>query len=85
MEGVRRFFYVRYEVGDGSKVRFWHGVWCEDLPLKFSFSKLFTIACGKDAWVKDHMQFQNGNIHWNIFFTRPVHDWEVTVSGLCFL
>jgi hypothetical protein len=27
------------------------------------------------VWVADHMQY--GNIHWNIFFTRPVHDWEV--------
>jgi hypothetical protein len=39
--------------------------------------KLFTIACGKDALVADHMQFWNGNIYWNIFFIRPVHDWEM--------
>jgi len=25
------------------------------------------------------MQIQNGHIHWNILFTRPVHDWEVEV------
>jgi hypothetical protein len=45
--------------------------------LKVSFPKLFTIACGKDVWVADNMQPQNGNIYWNIIFTRPVHDWEV--------
>jgi hypothetical protein len=45
--------------------------------LKFSFPELFTIAHGKDVRVADHMQSQNGNIDWNIFFTRPVHDWEV--------
>jgi hypothetical protein len=50
--------------------------------LKVSFPELFTIACGKDASMADNMQLQNGNIHWNIIFTRPVHDWEVeVVSG----
>jgi hypothetical protein len=23
------------------------------------------------------MQFRDGNIHWNIIFTRSVQDWEV--------
>jgi hypothetical protein len=74
--------HVRYEVGDGSSVLFWHDVWCVEQPLKVSFPKLFTIACGKDACMADNMQLQNGNIHWNIIFTKPVHDWEVeVVSG----
>jgi hypothetical protein len=30
------------------------------------------------------MQFRNGNISWNIFFTRPVHDWEVKVVSALF-
>jgi hypothetical protein len=25
------------------------------------------------------MQFREGNIHWNVIFTRPVQDWEVEV------
>jgi hypothetical protein len=29
--------HVRYEVGDCSRVLFWHDVWCGDLPLKFLF------------------------------------------------
>jgi hypothetical protein len=62
--------YVRYEVGDGSHVMFWHDVWRGEQLLKVSFPELFTIACGKDAWVADNMQLQNGNIHWNIIFTR---------------
>jgi hypothetical protein len=46
---------VRYEVGYGSKVLFWRDVWCGELPLKILFLELFTIACGKDAWVKENM------------------------------
>jgi hypothetical protein len=37
-------------LGDGTKVYFWHDVWCWDQPLKLSFPELFTIACCKDAW-----------------------------------
>jgi hypothetical protein len=56
------------KVSDGSKVCFWHDVWCGDVPLKISYSGLFNIACSKDAWVVDNMQLQEGNIHWNDFF-----------------
>jgi hypothetical protein len=66
--------YVRYEVGDGSRVLFRQDVWCGVQPFKVSFLELFTIACGKDAWVADDMQLDNENIHWNIIFTRMVHD-----------
>jgi hypothetical protein len=76
--------FVIYEVGDGSKVRFWHDLWCGEQSLKISYSDLFSIARCKDAWVADHMQFRNGNLQWNIFFTRPVHDWEVDLVSSFF-
>jgi hypothetical protein len=47
--------------------------------LRRLFPELFLIACGKDAWVAENLQRQNGTILWNILFTRPVHDWEVEV------
>jgi hypothetical protein len=68
---------VRYEIGNGSKVLFWHDVWCGEIPLKTLFPELFLIARGKDAWVEENMQRQNGTILWNILFSRPIHDWEV--------
>jgi hypothetical protein len=51
---------------------------------KYLFPELFTIACGKDVWMEKNMLIQNGNIHWNILFTRPVHDWEVEVASRFF-
>jgi hypothetical protein len=32
----------------------------------------------------ENMLIQNGHIHWNILFTRPVHDWEVEVVSRFF-
>jgi hypothetical protein len=69
--------HVRYEIGNGSKVLFWHDVWCGEIPLKILFPDLFLIARRKDAWVEEIMQRQNGTILWNIMFSRSVHDWEV--------
>jgi hypothetical protein len=75
---------VRYEIGDGPKVLFWHDVWCGEQPLKNLFPKLFTIACAKDVWVAQTMQVHNGSIHWHVLFTQPVHDWEVEVVSSFF-
>ena len=69
--------YMRFEVGNGSKVLFQYDVCCGELPLKVLFPELFTIACGKDVWVVENMQINNGIIHWNILLTRPMQDWEV--------
>jgi hypothetical protein len=35
--------HVRYKVGDGSLILFWHDVWCEDLPLKFLFQNYILL------------------------------------------
>jgi hypothetical protein len=44
-------------VGDGSKVIFWHDVWCGDSPLNVSYPDLLSIAQRKDVSVADNLQF----------------------------
>jgi hypothetical protein len=56
MGGGKFSKFVRFEVGVGSKVSFWHDVWCGHSPLKISYLDLFS-AWRKDAWVADNMQF----------------------------
>jgi hypothetical protein len=36
--------FVRYEVGDGSKVRFWHDLWCGEQPLNISYLDLCSVT-----------------------------------------
>jgi hypothetical protein len=67
--------YVQFEVGDGSRVLFWHDVWCGELPLKILFPALFNIACTEEAWVEENMDIAHSFIHWNVMFIRPVHNW----------
>ena len=71
--------FIRFEVGDGTQIKFWHDVLCGDLPLKESLPVLFRIARNKEAWVSDHMQIMNEEAHWNVHFCRVAQDWEVEV------
>jgi len=35
---------VHYRAKNGSRILFWHGLWCGDQPLKFQFPNLFRMA-----------------------------------------
>jgi hypothetical protein len=71
-EGVGSILrFVSYEVGDESRVGIWHDLWCEEQPLKISYTKLFSIARCKDPWVADHMQIES---LMEYLFTIHVHD-----------
>jgi hypothetical protein len=48
--------YTRFVVGDGSKISFWHDLWCGDIALKVAFPALFDIARLKDAVVADNLE-----------------------------
>jgi hypothetical protein len=39
--------FLSYKVGDGSRISFWHNVWCGIEPLKHSFSDLYSIVQNK--------------------------------------
>ena len=66
--------YVLFDIGDGSRVKFWHGVWCGDSFLKLSFLELFNISRDKEAYVVDLMKFPNGVLYWDMEFLRAVQD-----------
>jgi hypothetical protein len=52
--------HIRFEVGNGSKVCFWHDPWYGDMALKVAFSDLFGIVCAKDAFVASHLELFGG-------------------------
>jgi hypothetical protein len=52
---------TRFEVRDGTKISFWHDMWCGDTTLKVAFTSLFGIACAKDASIADNLEFLGGS------------------------
>jgi len=69
--------FVRFEVGDGSRIKFWHDVGGGDQTLKEAFSVLFSIALHKEALVVNLVQFSNNSFLWNVPGIILVHGWEV--------
>ena len=63
-----------FDLGEGSKIRFWDDIWFGDRALKEAFPSLFCIASLKEASIADNMERSNGTIQWNIQFTRLIHD-----------
>ena len=50
--------FIRYEVGDGTRVKFWDNVWRRDCPLKEAFLDLYNISRTRDASVSEVIQFR---------------------------
>jgi hypothetical protein len=79
LEGVKSFFssHTRFDLGDGSKIRFWDNVWYGETSLKVAFPILYNIADVKDTIVATNMDLSSGTLQWNISFIRLINDWKV--------
>lgn len=53
------FSHTRLEVGDGSKIRPLHDLWCRDKALTETFPELYSITCMKDASVVVHLELSS--------------------------
>jgi hypothetical protein len=68
---------LKFEVGDGTRIRFWDDVWCMDGTLKVAFPELYRIARAPVAFVGDNFQYQGVSFHWDVTFSRLAQDWEL--------
>jgi hypothetical protein len=72
----------RFELGDGSKIKFWDDVWCGEMTLKEDFLVLYDIGRDKDVLVAAHLDSTSGSLQWDVSFIRASHDWEVEVLAV---
>ena len=70
-----------FDVGIGSRVGFWHGCWCGDLPLKEVFPVLFSCATNRNGTIDSCMvQMGAGRTWvWDVSFSRNFNDWEIMI------
>ena len=63
--------FLRFDVGDGTRVKFWEDVWCRDCSLKEAFPDLNSISWTRASSVSEVMHFSDGRLHWDIQFYHP--------------
>ena len=77
--GWMNFFkFLRFDVGDGTRVKFWEDEWCRDCALKVAFLELYSISRTKESLVLEVMWFSDGQLHWDL-----KHRW--ICFGICFI
>ena len=75
--------FLRYDVDDGTRVKFWVDVWCRNRPLKELFPDLYNISRTRDASVSKVLCYANGRIFWDLQFRRLVNDQESQSLDSC--
>ena len=81
--------FLRFDVGDGTKVKFWEDEWCRDCALKVAYLELYGISLTKESLVSKVMWFSDGQLHCDFQLRHPPQDWEETLVdllwGICFI
>ena len=67
---------LRYDVGNGTRVKLWKHVWCGDCTLKDAFPYLYCLSRARDSSMAEVMCWSGGIIHWNFHFCHSPQDWE---------
>ena len=65
--------HILYDIGDGSRVKFWQDHWCGETLLVVSYPNLFRFCRNKEAGVAELMKSPNGFLFWDVSFFRGVH------------
>lgn len=78
-KGIMRFFgefkgYLRIELGNGSKTKFWKAKWCGENPIQRVYPLVFFLAVDPDALVQDYLDFDSNPHFWRPILRRQVFD-----------
>ncbi|XP_050252211.1 uncharacterized protein LOC126698794 [Quercus robur] len=57
--------FLQFDVGDGTRVKFWEDEWYRDCALKVAFPELYSISRTKESLVSEVMRFLEGQLHWD--------------------
>ena len=69
--------HILYDIGDGSRVKFWQDRWCGETSLAVRYPELFRFSRDQEVSVAEVMKFNNGILFWDVSFFRGVHAREL--------
>ena len=65
--------HILYDIGDGSKLKFWQDRWCGETSLVVSYHELFRFCQDQEISVAEIMKFDNRILFWDVSFFRGLH------------
>ncbi|RVX15105.1 putative ribonuclease H protein [Vitis vinifera] len=63
--------------GDGTRVKFWKDLWCENQSLEDAFPNLFNLTANKEGWIAKAWEEDGVGGSWGLRFNRHLNDWEI--------
>ena len=60
--------HILFDIGDGSRVKFWHDRWCGESSHAVRYPALFRFCKNKEASVAELMLFPNDVLFWDVSF-----------------
>ncbi|XP_071713246.1 uncharacterized protein [Rutidosis leptorrhynchoides] len=61
---------LKFEVGNGTLIRFWHDLWCGNSTLSARYNRLFHLDSNPDSVIVEKVFSGNWSFSWNINITR---------------
>ena len=72
---------MAFNVGKGTRIRFWTDPWCGGVELSLRFPHLFAVAAHRNATVGEMWDQNSGQGGWNLRFFRDFNYWELDLVG----
>ena len=82
MKGGRVSKHLSFEMGEGTRIRFWHDRQIGDNTLKDFYSELYVCSAATDASISKVLWILEGDTFrvWDLRFYRVFEDWELAAS-----
>ncbi|RVW76777.1 hypothetical protein CK203_050502 [Vitis vinifera] len=80
-ESDRSWDNMVFNVGKGTRIRFWTDPWCVDVELSLRFPQLYAVAAHRNAIVGGMWDQNSGQGGWNLRFFGDFNDWELDLVG----
>ena len=73
-ESDRSWDNMVFNVGKGTRIRFWTDPWCGHVELSLRFPQLYVVAAHRNAIVGGMWDQNSGQGGWNLRFFRDFND-----------
>ncbi|GMJ09448.1 hypothetical protein HRI_004614100 [Hibiscus trionum] len=68
---------MKFKIGRGDAISFWHDSWLHDVPLKTKYPRMFVLAINKNGKIEEFGSRGTTGWAWDVRMRRNLADWEL--------